>query len=54
VWNYAKREIGKTSIRSKNEMEKVILAIMVVIQEKTDLVKSFFYTSGTKYAAATD
>jgi len=54
VWNYAKREIGKTSIRSKDEMEKVILAIMVIIQKKTDLVKSFFYTNGTKYAAATD
>ena len=54
VWNYAKREIGKTSIRSKAEMEKVILAIMVIIQKKTDLVKSFFYTSGTKYAAGMD
>jgi len=51
VWNYAKREVGKISIRSKEEMEKVILTIMVIIQKKTDLVKSFFYTNDTKYAA---
>jgi transposase len=51
VWNHAKAEVGKKSaIRSKDDMERVILSAMKAIQEKTDLVKSFFKLPCTKYA----
>lgn len=50
VWNYAKREIGKMAIRSKEEMAKAILSVMAVIQKKTELVRSFFCMPGTQYA----
>jgi len=51
VWNHAKAEAGKKSaIRSKDDMEQVILSAMKTIQQKTDLVKSFFKLPDTKYA----
>jgi len=50
VWNHAKREIGKTPIRSKEIMEKAILSVMATIQKKADLVKSFFCMPDTEYA----
>ena len=51
VWNHAKAEVGKKSaIRNKSDMERVILSAMKAIQEKTDLVKSFFKLPDTKYA----
>lgn len=51
VWNYAKREMGKKSIRTKDEMEQAVYSIMQSIQEKVDLVKSFFQLPDTKYAS---
>lgn len=51
VWNYAKREMGKKSIRNKGEMERAIFSIMHAIQDKVDLIKSFFQLPDTKYAS---
>jgi len=51
VWNHAKAEVGKKSaIRNKADMERVILSAMKTIQQKTDLIKSFFKLPDTKYA----
>lgn len=51
VWNHAKAEVGKKSaIRNKDDMERVIISAMKTIQQKTDLVKSFFKLPDTKYA----
>ena len=51
VWNHAKAEAGKKSaIRNKTDMERVILSAMKTIQQKTDLIKSFFKLPDTKYA----
>ena len=51
VWNHAKAEVGKKSaIRNKEDMKQVILSAMKAIQEKTELVKSFFKLPDTKYA----
>ncbi|MGZ4957056.1 MAG: transposase, partial [Methylobacter sp.] len=50
VWNHAKADAGKRPIRSKNEMELVILAAMQSIKEKAELVKSFFRLPETRYA----
>ena len=51
VWNYAKREMGKKSIRNKDEMERTIFSIMYAIQGKVDLIKSFFQLDDTQYAS---
>lgn len=50
VWNHAKAEVGKHPIKSKIEMETLILSAMRTIQQKTDLVKSFFCLPETLYA----
>jgi len=50
VWNYAKREVGKRVIRSKEEMEKVILSVMCAIQKNVELIQSFFRMPDTEYA----
>ena len=50
VWNHAKAEAGKRPIKSKQEMEAVILAAMQSIQEKVELVRSFFCLPDTLYA----
>jgi transposase len=50
VWNHAKAEAGKRSIRSKQEMSAVIFATMQAIQQKIDLVRSFFRLTDTAYA----
>lgn len=50
VWNHAKADVGKRSIQSKADMEKTILSAMRTIQEKIDLVKSFFQLPDTLYA----
>ncbi|MBT4036250.1 MAG: hypothetical protein HOE61_16100 [Candidatus Marinimicrobia bacterium] len=42
VWNYAKREVGKKTIRSKDEMEKTILSVMSTIKKSAKLIRSFF------------
>ena len=50
VWNHAKAEAGKRPVKSKQEMEAVILAAMQSIQQKVDLVRSFFCLPDTLYA----
>lgn len=50
VWNHAKAEVGKHPIKSKLEMEAVILSVMRSIQQKVELVKSFFQLPDTLYA----
>ena len=50
VWNHAKADAGKRTIRSKQEMEAVILTAMRAIQQKIELVKSFFRLPDTLYA----
>jgi len=50
VWNYAKREVSKRIIRSKEEMEKVILSVMSTIQKNAQLIRSFFRMPDTEYA----
>ena len=50
VWNHAKAEVGKRSIISKQEMEDVIFATMHAIQQKIELVRSFFRLTDTAYA----
>jgi len=50
VWNHAKADVGKRTIQSKDEMEKTILSVMRVIQNKSELVKSFFQLPDTQYA----
>lgn len=41
-WNHAKADVGKRTIQSKDKMEKIILSAMRIIQNKVELVKSFF------------
>lgn len=50
VWNHAKAEVGKRLIQSKREMETIIVSVMLSIQQKAELVKSFFHLPGTLYA----
>jgi len=50
VWNHAKADVGKRTIQSKDEMEKTILSVMRVIQNKAELIKSFFQLPDTQYA----
>jgi len=50
VWNHAKADVGKRIIQSKEDMEKVILSAMLCIQNKVELVKSFFQLPHTLYA----
>jgi len=51
VWNHAKAEVGKHPIKSKLEMKTLILSAMSSIQQKIELVKSFFRLPDTLYAA---
>ncbi len=50
VWNHAKAEVGKHPIKNKLEMETLILSVMQSIQQKIELVKSFFRLPDTLYA----
>lgn len=50
VWNHTKAEVGKRPIQSKHDMETVILAAMQSIQQKAELVRSFFRLPDTLYA----
>jgi transposase len=50
VWNHAKAEVGKHPIKSKLDMETLILSAMRSIQQKIELVKSFFRLPDTLYA----
>jgi transposase len=50
VWNHAKAEVGKHLIKSKLEMEYIILSAILSIQQKIERVKSFFRLPDTLYA----
>lgn len=50
VWNHAKADVGKRTIRSKDDMERIIMSAMQVIQSKAGLIKSFFQLPDTLYA----
>ena len=50
VWNHAKAEVGQHPIKNKLEMETLILSVMQSIQQKIELVKSFFRLPDTLYA----
>jgi transposase len=50
VWNHAKAEVDKHPIKSKHDMETLILSAMLPIQQKIELVKSFFRLPDTLYA----
>jgi transposase len=50
VWNHAKAEVGKQPIKSKLDMETLILSAMLSIQQKIERVKSFFRLPDTLYA----
>lgn len=50
VWNHAKADVAKRTIRSKDDMERTIMSAMQVIQSKVELVKSFFQLPDTLYA----
>jgi transposase len=49
VWNHAKAEVSKYPVKSKLDMEKLILSAMLSIQQKIELVKSFFRLPDTLY-----
>lgn len=50
VWNHAKAEVGKHPIKSKLDMETLILSAMLSIQQKIELVKRFFRLPDTLHA----
>ena len=50
VWNHAKSDVGKRPIKSKLEMEALVISAMQSIQQKVELVKSFFRLPDTLYA----
>jgi len=50
VWNRAKAEVGKYPIQSKVDLESTIVSVMQAIQQKVELVKSFFKLPDTLYA----
>jgi transposase len=49
VWNRAKAEVDKYPIQSKIDLERTILSVMQAIQQKVELVKSFFKLPDTLY-----
>jgi transposase len=51
VWNHAKAAVAKHPIKSQFEMKTIILSVMRSIQQRTELVKSFFALPDTLYAA---
>jgi transposase len=50
VCNHAKAEVGKHPIKSKLNMETIILSAMLSIHQKIERVKSFFRLPDTLYA----
>lgn len=49
VWNHAKLQLGKRSIKNESEMKKCLLSIMRSIQKRKTLIRSFFSMPDTKY-----
>jgi transposase len=50
VWNYAKREVSKRIIHSKEKIEKVIFSVMNTVQKNAQLTRSFLRMPDTEYA----
>ena len=50
VWNHAKAEVGKCHIQNKQKMETIILSVIQSMQQKVELVKSFFRLPDSLYA----
>jgi len=53
VWNHAKRNLGRMSIKSKGELRDAVRRVLETISRSIELVKSFFQMPDTKYACAT-
>lgn len=53
VWNHAKRRLGRSDIRSREDMKKRLMSILHSIQKQVRLVKTFFKLPGTKYVLKT-
>lgn len=53
VWNHAKLWLTKRPILNKDDMEKHLKNILISIQKKTELIKSFFKMKDTKYIIET-
>jgi len=51
VWNHMKRIVSRQFIATKIEMIRIIRDTLRSLQERTDLIRSFFKLSTTKYAA---
>lgn len=49
VWNHAKLQLGKRAIKNESEMKKCLHSIMLSIQKRKTLIKSFFSMPDTKY-----
>ena len=52
VWNHTKRIVTRQFIATKIEMIRIIKDTLCSIQNQTDLIRSFFQLSTTKYAAS--
>lgn len=52
VWNHAKGKLSKLSVCSKDAMKQALFSILLSIQKRTDLIKSFFKLKDTKYILA--
>ena len=49
VWNHAKSQLGKRSIKNESEMKRHLLSIMRSIQKRKKLIISFFNMPDVKY-----
>jgi len=49
VWNHAKLQLGKRTIKNESEMKKCLHSIMLSIQKRKTLIQSFFSMPDTKY-----
>lgn len=49
VWNHAKRQLGQKPITNKADMKRALLSILLSIQKRVKLIKSFFDMPDTKY-----
>lgn len=52
VWNHAKRLLGKKPITNEPDMKRALLSILLSIQKRIKLIKSFFHMPDTKYVLA--
>lgn len=51
AWNIIKsKKIGKKSVKNKSELKKKVVSALRSLQQKTEVIKSFFELKDTKYA----